>query len=86
LVFRDLARPESADRMRALVSIYAPIPEGADPGTTAMHARQRDLFAASLHAALTLEEVAEMATALGIRQDAVQQTSDRHWTLAQAKS
>jgi ubiquinone/menaquinone biosynthesis C-methylase UbiE len=86
LFVRDLARPESADRVRALVSTYAPIPEGADPRTTAMHARQRDLFAASLYAALTVEEVAEMATAVGMRQDAVQRTSDRHWTLMQVKS
>jgi len=86
LFVRDLARPESADQVRALVSTYAPVPEGADPGTTAMHARQRDLFAASLHAALTVEEVAEMAAALGMRQDSVQRTSDRHWTLTAVKS
>jgi ubiquinone/menaquinone biosynthesis C-methylase UbiE len=86
LFVRDLTRPESADRLRALVSIYAPIVEEADPRATAMHARQRDLFAASLHAALTVEEVAEMAAAVGMRHEAVQRTSDRHWTLMQLKS
>jgi ubiquinone/menaquinone biosynthesis C-methylase UbiE len=86
LFVRDLTRPESANHVRTLVSIYASIPERADPRTTAMHARQRDLFAASLHAALTVEEVAEMAAAVGMRRDAVQRTSDRHWTLMQVKS
>ena len=41
---------------------------------------QRAMFAASLHAALTLDEVREMVGRLGYAWDRVQQTTDRHWT------
>jgi hypothetical protein len=44
--------------------------------------RQRDLFEASLRAALTLDEVRVMCRAHGLPEGAVTQTSDRHWTLA----
>jgi hypothetical protein len=38
------------------------------------------MFAASLHAALTLDEVREMVGRLGYAWDRVRQTTDRHWT------
>ena len=70
LFFRDLLRPESKQRLDELVETYA--------GNEIVHARQ--MFADSLHAALTLDEVRELVTSLGFTPDTVQQTSDRHWT------
>lgn len=72
LFVRDLLRPESDEAVRALVAMYA---AGETP-------RQRDLFEASLRAALTLDEVRAIARAHGVPEGAVTQTSDRHWTLA----
>jgi hypothetical protein len=57
-----------------------------DAATIAMHDRQRELFRASLHAALTLEEVRAMVAPLGIPNDAVRMTSDRHWTIRHVKA
>ncbi len=68
--FRDLLRPDSLERLRALVHNYA--------GSENEH--QRQMFANSLHAALTLDEVRELVVSLGYTQETVQQTSDRHWT------
>lgn len=82
LFVRDLVRPESAERVRQLVETYAPIQPSEDPLVNAMHARQRALFEASLHAALTVDEVVALAAPLGISSEAVRQTSDRHWTLS----
>ena len=70
LLVRDLARPEGVDDVARLVATYA-----ADESP---HARA--LFEASLHAALTLEEVRELVRALGRPAEGVQMTSDRHWT------
>jgi hypothetical protein len=56
-----------------------------DPRVVASHARQLGLFEASLHAALTLDEVKERVVAIGIPPSAVKMTSDRHWTLACTK-
>lgn len=70
LFFRDLLRPESKQRLDELVETYA--------GNEIVHARL--MFADSLHAALTLDEVRELVTSLGFTPDTVQQTSDRHWT------
>ena len=81
LFVRDLVRPESVVHVRQLVETYAPIQDFADAAVHAMHVRQRALFEASLHAALTLDEVVAVAAALGIRSEAVRLTSDRHWTL-----
>jgi ubiquinone/menaquinone biosynthesis C-methylase UbiE len=84
LFVRDLERPASAARLGELVDTYAPIPD-APPDVRALHARQRSLFAASLRAALTVEEVRALVAPLGIPADAVRTTSDRHWTLARVK-
>jgi ubiquinone/menaquinone biosynthesis C-methylase UbiE len=79
IFIRDLARPESVDRVKELVRTY-----GGDPKAAA-DARQNALFEASLHAGLTLEEIRERVRALGIAPEHVQMTSDRHWTLACTK-
>jgi ubiquinone/menaquinone biosynthesis C-methylase UbiE len=73
---RDLLRPDSLEQRNGLVGRYA---GGAD-------AKQQQLFAQSLHAALRLDEVREMAARLGFRPDSVRQTSDRHWTWSALKS
>jgi ubiquinone/menaquinone biosynthesis C-methylase UbiE len=86
LFVRDLARPETAERLAQLVDTYAPLPSSGAPDVLAMHARQRDLFAASLHAGLTPGEVRGMVAPLGIAPEAVELTSDRHWTLAALKA
>jgi hypothetical protein len=41
----------------------------------------KKMFEESLHAALTVREVAEMVSPLGIPGSRVAMTSDRHWTL-----
>lgn len=70
LFFRDLFRPESTERLQELVAQYA--------GGENDHARQ--MFADSLHAALTVDEVRDLVESLGFARDTVQATSDRHWT------
>jgi len=70
LFFRDLLRPESENERQHLVATYA-------AGATN---HQRQMFADSLHAALSLEEIRSLIAALGFPREGVQQTSDRHWT------
>ena len=70
LFFRDLMRPESDEEVSRLVEMYA----GAE------NPHQQQMFDDSLRAALSLEEIREMVTSLGFRDDMVQATSDRHWT------
>ncbi len=70
LFVRDLLRPDSLDELQHLVKTYA-----ADAND-----HQRQLFADSLHAALTLAEVRAMVVSLGFSPNTVQATSDRHWT------
>lgn len=72
LFVRDLLRPKSLAEVDHLVATYA--------GQENAHSQQ--LFRDSLHAALSLDEVRELAVACGTSASAVQQTSDRHWTLA----
>lgn len=72
LFVRDLLRPDSRDELDRLVNLHA---AGAN-------AHQRALFANSLHAALTLEEVRELVGTLGFPADSVHQTTDRHWTFS----
>lgn len=81
LFVRDLLRPASAAELQALVDRYAPVPEAGPAAQQAMQRRQRDLFAASLRAALTLQEVGELASLLGASSTEVRMTSDRHFTL-----
>jgi ubiquinone/menaquinone biosynthesis C-methylase UbiE len=70
LFFRDLLRPESDDQLQHLVTTYTP--DAND--------HQQRMFAESLHAALSLEEIHELIGMLGFSGDSVQQSSDRHWT------
>jgi ubiquinone/menaquinone biosynthesis C-methylase UbiE len=67
---RDLMRPPDADTLRRLVDTYA---AGANE-------HQRQLFADSLNAALTVDEVQVLVAARGCDPATVRQTSDRHWT------
>lgn len=70
LVFRDLLRPTDEDTLSRLVDLHA---AGASP-------RQRQLFADSLRAALSLDEMRELVGRLGRDPGQVSQSSDRHWT------
>lgn len=76
LFVRDLLRPESLDELARLVELHA---AGAN-------SHQRLLFANSLHAALTLDEVRVLVGELGFPSETVRQTTDRHWTFSAAKS
>lgn len=75
LFVRDLFRPESKEEVERLVAIHA--------GTESERSQQ--LFRQSLQAALTIQELAELLSRLGIESSCVQQSSDRHWTLAYRK-
>ena len=71
LFVRDLLRPVDRDQLDKLVVQHA---AGAND-------HQRKLFADSLQAALTVEEVADLLQQVGLPRDWVTQTSDRHWTI-----
>ncbi len=73
---RDLLRPQSDAAVGHLVQTYA---KGAN-------AHQQQMFADSLRAALTLDEVRSLVGRLGLAPDTVRQTSDRHWTWAARKN
>jgi ubiquinone/menaquinone biosynthesis C-methylase UbiE len=70
LMIRDLARPGSVGEITNLADIYA---AGESP-------EARALFEASLHAALTLDEIQSLVRDLGLSPADVTMTSDRHWT------
>lgn len=67
---RDLLRPDSKETLDGLVQTYC----GNE------NAHQQQMFAESLHAALTLEEVRGMVAEIGFDPAGVTQTTDRHWT------
>jgi ubiquinone/menaquinone biosynthesis C-methylase UbiE len=71
---RDLLRPADLATLRRLVDTYA---AGANE-------HQRKMFAESLHAALTLDEVKSLVHDAGFDPARVRQTTDRHWTWAKA--
>lgn len=75
LFIRDLFRPADEKTLEELVSRYA--------GDATE--KQREMFSASLRAALTVEEVRQLVQALGIPAECVRATSDRHWTLCWQK-
>jgi ubiquinone/menaquinone biosynthesis C-methylase UbiE len=75
LFARDLVRPADEEALEALVKEYA----GKE--TT----ESQKLFADSLRAALTVNEVADMVESLGFERSSVSMTSDRHWTWAAVK-
>jgi len=70
LFFRDLVRPESEAQLNQLVATY----------TAGANEHQQRMFAESLHAAFSLDEIRGLVASLGFAADTVQQTSDRHWT------
>jgi ubiquinone/menaquinone biosynthesis C-methylase UbiE len=70
LFVRDLLRPDDEATLQQLVARYA--------GDANSH--QRQMFSASLHAALTLTEIRQLVAGMGCDLSSVQQTSDRHWT------
>lgn len=82
---RDLLRPESDAEVKRLVALHGGEPASREPGAIAMHARQVALLDASIRAALTLDEVRAMVAPFGVPASSVNQTSDRHWTLAHVK-
>jgi ubiquinone/menaquinone biosynthesis C-methylase UbiE len=75
LFLRDLLRPADESALRGLVDLHV---AGANE-------HQRKMFADSLHAALTVEEVRELARQVGFDPEGVRQTTDRHWTWAARK-
>lgn len=70
LFFRDLLRPDDDQMLQQLVQTYA----------GSANERQRQMFEDSLRAAFTLDEVRDLVSQLGYEANAVQATSDRHWT------
>ena len=70
LFIRDLARPRDDAEVGRLVAQYA---AGAND-------HQRQLFDASLRAALSLGEIRALIVSLGFPPEGVEATSDRHWT------
>ena len=72
LFVRDLERPADDAAVHALVARYA--------GNETKKAR--DLFEASLRAALTVDEVIALLSPMGVPSSAVSRSSDRHWTIA----
>jgi ubiquinone/menaquinone biosynthesis C-methylase UbiE len=75
LFVRDLLRPIDAAHVNHLVEEYA---AGANE-------HQKRMFAESLSAALTLDEVRSLILPLGFDPISVQLTSDRHWTWTAVK-
>jgi ubiquinone/menaquinone biosynthesis C-methylase UbiE len=67
---RDLLRPTDLATLRRLVNLYA--------GDANSH--QQKMFAESLRAALTLDEIRGLVASAGLDPAGVQQTTDRHWT------
>jgi ubiquinone/menaquinone biosynthesis C-methylase UbiE len=85
LIFvRDLHRPVDDQDVDRLVALYGGEPP-ADPNKHESFEHQRDLFRASLKAALTVDEVTELANQAGMKGADIQMTSDRHWTLVYRK-
>jgi ubiquinone/menaquinone biosynthesis C-methylase UbiE len=70
LFIRDLCRPADENELARLVEMYA-----SDEPEIA-----RRLFADSLRAALTVEEMGQLVEQLDFPPASVQATSDRHWT------
>ena len=67
---RDLMRPPDQRSLELRVQAYA--------GNANAH--QQKMFAESLHAALTLDEIRELVAEAGFSTETVEATSDRHWT------
>ncbi len=70
LFFRDLLRPADDRTVRRLVDTYA--------AEATQH--QRQMFEDSLRAALTVEEMQDLAARYDAEPQTVRATTDRHWT------
>ncbi|HEV3204575.1 MAG TPA: methyltransferase domain-containing protein, partial [Gemmataceae bacterium] len=70
LFIRDLLRPETEEELRRLVATYA--------GESNFH--QQQMFADSLHAALSLTEIRDLVASMQFDPKEIRQTTDRHWT------
>lgn len=70
IFIRDLFRPNSIEELNGLVKTYC--------GNENEH--QQRMFAESLHAALTVDEVRSLVAEIGYDPAQVKQTTDRHWT------
>ncbi|MSR31001.1 MAG: methyltransferase domain-containing protein [Gemmataceae bacterium] len=70
MFMRDLLRPLTEEALKRIVKLH----------TNGATDRQKALFAASLHAALTEQEVKAIVNSLGYPPRTVRQSSDRHWT------
>ena len=82
LFVRDLVRPASEEAVRDLVARHSPpAPPAHEVEKHAQWDRQTATFAASLRAALTIDEVRALVAPLGVEPSCVGLTSDRHWTL-----
>ncbi len=71
LFVRDLCRPESQEQLNLLVLTYA-----ANESDSS-----KQMLRQSLHAALSLSEIRNLALQAGLPSECVAMTSDRHWTL-----
>ncbi|MCC9604074.1 class I SAM-dependent methyltransferase [Stieleria sp. JC731] len=71
LFIRDLMRPTTEDEVERLVEEHA-------SGETDF---AKQLLRQSLHAALTVAEIRQVAAKCGIDPESIRATSDRHWTL-----
>jgi ubiquinone/menaquinone biosynthesis C-methylase UbiE len=76
LFHRDLARPKDEAELNHHVKEYA--------GDATAY--QRKLFADSLRAALTVDEMRELIVSFGYDSETVRTTSDRHWTWSVVKT
>ncbi len=75
LFIRDLCRPLSQEHLDSLVAVYAAKETESS----------RQMLRQSLHAALSLNEMRELAMNAGLSSDCVTMSSDRHWTLMARK-
>lgn len=71
IFLRDLTRPDNLETLNTLV----------DSIGIEYDAEQKRLFRDSLHAAFTVAEIQAIATAAGITDVKIYQSSDRHWTM-----
>lgn len=70
ILIRDLIRPANQETLQSLVESIG----------TEYDGHQKQLFADSLHAAFTLEEINQLISQAGLLDVKIYQSSDRHWT------
>ncbi|MFB2893926.1 class I SAM-dependent methyltransferase [Aerosakkonemataceae cyanobacterium BLCC-F50] len=71
ILIRDLIRPANQETLDNLVESIG----------TEYDPHQKQLFADSLHAAFTLDEVNQLISQAGLQDVKIYQSSDRHWTV-----